>query len=356
MTARRELVRVGAPLGALVLLGFAALPPGLAGLVAVPLVVGAVLEVRRVRALVRDLREVEAYAAVTVVEEGEGGAALEILVPDEAPRVRSREARALVRRIEDAAARARLALAEQQARADAELRSEAVRARFTAAMGHELKTPLTSIVGFAAMLERRPAGELGPAQRESVVMIRRAAQELLRLLGDLLDSAKLDAGRLVLAPGLVPAVEVLTQAAAEARDVVEGRSLAIEASFQPGLPPLRVDRARLVQAIVAVFRHVARGLDRGTLVLAARRGEGPQGRSELHVEIRGPQRALSPGEQDRLFDAFHSARTAGGGRAGGLGLALSLARRLVRRSGGEVTALTDEAEGTRFVVSIPIDE
>ena len=123
-----------------------------------------------------------------------------------------------------------------------------------------------------------------------------------------------------------------------------------------GLPPLRVDRARLVQAIVAVFRHVARGLDHGTLVLAARRARDAHGRPELHVEVHDPQRPPAPGEAQRLFEAFHSTRTPGGGRAGGLGLALSLARRLVRLHGGEVSAIGDEAAGTRFVVSVPIDE
>lgn len=346
----RDVALVVALIVVLGLVAAATLPPLTAALACLPLALGAVWEALRARELGRDVASVDAYAALSRVESDR------VVSPDHPPAVRAETARALLARVDAAARRVEEAAAATREAARAEERSQAVRARFTAAMGHELKTPLGSIVGFSTVLERRPAGELSAAQRESVAMIRRGAEDLLRLLTDLLDSAKLDVGRLTLTLAYVPSVEVLTQAVKEARAIVEGRSVTIDSTFQPGMPPIRVDRARLVQAIVGVFRHVARGLDRGVLVLGARRAKGPQGRAELHVEIRDPQRALGPGEVERIFEAFRAVRTPGGGRPGGLGLALSLARRLVRLHGGDIAAEPDEAGGTRLVVSVPLDE
>lgn len=335
---------------AVALVAFATLPTLVAALASLTLALGAVGEAWGARERARELASVDAYAALSRVE------ADRLVSPDVAPVVRAQEARAVLARVHAAARRVQEAAAQAREQARAHERSQAVRARFTAAMGHELKTPLGSIVGFSTALERRPAEELCAAQRESVAMIRRGAEDLLRLLTDLLDSAKLDVGQLTLGLAWVPSVEVLTQAVKEARAIVEGRSVTIDSTFQPGMPPIRVDRARLVQAIVGVFRHIARGLDRGVLVLGARRAQGPHGRSELHVEIRDPQRALGPGEVERIFEAFRAVRAPGGGRPGGLGLALSLARRLVRLHGGDIAAEADEEGGTRLVVSVPIDE
>lgn len=333
----------------LVAIALALLPALVAIVVASPLVIVAVVALWQTSRIDAELDAIGAWARRCRVERDR------VVRPTPAPVARSMEGRSLLSRIDGVERLVARAEEDVQASVEESARSQSLRARFTAAMGHEIKTPLSSIAGFATMIERRAPGELTVGQRESIVMIRRGAQDLLRLLSDLLDSAKLDVGRLVLRRALVPSVSVLTEAVKEARAVVEARPITIESTLQPGLPPIRVDSARLVQAIVAVVRHAARGISSGKLELGARLGRGADEATELHVEIRDASRVLTAEEVDRVFVPFRASRTPEGGRPGGLGLALSLARRIAQLHGGDVSVESDEANGTRFVVAVPID-
>lgn len=252
-------------------------------------------------------------------------------------------------------------VAAEAVRADADAkaaieREEAVRARFMAAMGHELRSPLNSIVGFAQLLEDGTEGYLAPGQRESVVLIRRSAEDLLLLLTDVLDSARLDAGRLRIEKAWIPSVEIVTEAVRLGRSVIAGRAIAIEVEVQPGLPPVLVDRARIVQAVLATFRHAVRSTSSERIEVRARIGPDPWRRRALLVEVRDVQRALTREELERIFDSFRDVRDVSTGRRiGGLGLALALARKLVRLHGGEVWAESSPEEGTRYAVALRLE-
>ena len=249
----------------------------------------------------------------------------------------------------------------EEARSDALARAQiedarALRTRFMAAMSHELRSPLNSIVGFAQMLERGMEGALTDGQRESVTMVRRSAEELITLLTDILDLARLEAGLLELRRQWTPSVEILTQAVTRAQGLVEGREVEIVAELQPGLPPVHVDQRRIVQAVVALFRHSASSLSKTRIRLRARVAYGPPGpERHLRVEIHDAIGAIPPEEVERIFEAFQEITEPAGRRVGGLGMALSLARGLVRSHGGEAWADSFPGAGTILCVAIPLD-
>ena len=235
-------------------------------------------------------------------------------------------------------------------------RGRQLRTRFMAAMSHELRSPLNSVVGFAQVLERELSGPLTPDQRESVAMVRRSAEELLTVLTDVLDLARLEAGRLSIQPSWVPSVEILTEAVRRGQVLVAGRDIVIEPELQPGLPPVHVDEGRVVQSVVALFRSAALRLRGGTIRLRARVASGPPGPTEqVRVEIRDILGALPRAEAEAIFDAFREIREPRGRRLGGLGMALSLARALVRLHGGDVWA-ADAGGETVLCVALPIGE
>lgn len=339
-------VRVAAPVLGFSLLALEILPSISAWFVFAPACVLAVLEGRRA---IEARRELDALAPWME--------SLEIIPSVLAPGIamQSEEAR---RTIQATCASVEAAALELEAEARAQERIEEEqrsRSRFMSAMGHELRSPLNSIVGFAQMLEEGADGPLASGPRESVVMVRRSAQELLRLLTDILDSARLEAGRLQLRRAWTPSVEIITESVHLGRKIIEGQAIEIDTLVQPGLPPVYVDRARVVQAVVAAFRHAARNKIEGVLQLRATTGRGPDERASLLVEVRDPSRTLHPDELARVFDAFGALRdTSSGQRRGGLGLALSLARSLVRLHGGEAWAESRAPEGTRYVVAIPL--
>ncbi len=222
-----------------------------------------------------------------------------------------------------------------------------VRARFMAAMGHELRSPLNSISGFAQLLEDGSDGPLNDAQRENVVLVRRAAGELITLLTDILDAARIEAGRVRLDRQWIAPVEVLTLALERSRAVSDVEHASVDAQVQPGLSPLFVDRARLGQALFNVLRALVRG--RPTIyarVREMREGDETVVRFELHD--RGTP--VTDADAARAFDPDPAARPQG--RSLALGLALSVARDLARLHGGDARAEPLDG-GTNWIVWVP---
>ena len=231
-----------------------------------------------------------------------------------------------------------------------------LRTRFMAAMSHELRSPLNSIVGFAQILERGLEGKLSEGQKESVTMVRRSAEELILLLTDVLDLARLEAGKLTLRREWIPSVEILTEAVSRGRSVVEGREVHIEAELQPGLPPVHADRRRIVQAVVALFRHASSSLRKTTIRLRTRIALGPPGPDRhLRVEIHDALGAIPQEEVEKIFEAFQEISAPTGRRVGGLGMALSLSRGLVRQHGGDVWAESFPGAGTILCIALPLE-
>jgi len=299
--------------------------------------------------------EREALAYATLVERLE--VAPDALHIPEAPEVSDpwlRELdRSLRNRSEELAITAREA--RQAERAIDEARQ--VRSQFMASMSHELRSPLNSIVGFAQILEDGIDGELSDGQRESVVMVRRSAEQLIALLTDTLDLARIEAGKLRLRRQWTPSVEILTEAVRRGREIVEGREVEIEAELQPGLPPVYADPARIVQAVVALVRHAARSMTRSSVRLRARTALGPPGPAQqLRLEFYDAVGALPRAEVERIFEAFREIAAPSGRRVGGLGMALSLSRELVRLHGGEVWADSVPGAGTVLCIALPLDE
>jgi signal transduction histidine kinase len=255
------------------------------------------------------------------------------------------------------ARRALAALAERDledakvaARARASLRPAGVRARFMAAMGHELRSPLNSIAGFAQLLEDGSEGPLNDAQRENVVLVRRAAEELITLLTDILDAARIEAGRVKLERQWIAPVEVLTLAIERARALPETERTTVDAVVQPGLSPLFVDRTRLSQALFNVLRAVARAS--GSTLRARVRETRERDRAVVRFEIHDPSTAIGDAEAARAFDPDPAARPKG--RSLALGVALSVARDLAKLHGGDARAEPSDG-GTSWIVWVPAE-
>jgi signal transduction histidine kinase len=225
---------------------------------------------------------------------------------------------------------------------------------FMASMSHDLRSPLNSILGFSELLTQG-GSSLSRAQCDSVRTIARSGFELLRLLNDVLDMARFEAGRLAIHEEWTPSVEILTEAVRQGREVIGDRDLEIVAELQPGLPPVYVDRERIVQAVVCLFRHAARTIDRGQIRMYARVASDPRtGDRRLRVDVIDPSGGIREEDRERIFEAFRDVTSTTGRRIGGLGLGLSLSRALVRAHGGDVLIESGSGAETTFTVAIPV--
>jgi signal transduction histidine kinase len=232
-----------------------------------------------------------------------------------------------------------------------------LRTQFLASMSHDLRSPLNSIVGFATLIESGAEGPVTDEQRESIQMITRSARDLLRLISNILDSARLEAGRLRLRRTFTPAGEILAQAVSEGKRLIGDKPLTIESEVTAALPTVYVDQDRIVQALVGLFSHAIDAMREGTIRLSARLANGPPGPAvpHLRVDVMDRGQGIRDSDQEALFEAFREMQEPSGRRIGGLGLGLSVARELVRAHGGDIWFETQAGYGTTFSVAIPLD-
>lgn len=235
--------------------------------------------------------------------------------------------------------------------------AQKLKTQFFASMSHDLRSPLNSILGFSDLLASEADGPLLPAQLENVRAIQKSGNELLVLLTDVLDSARLEAGRLPIRRAWVPCVELLTEATRRVKPLLRERGLDIHAELQPGLPPVHVDADRVVQIVTSLLTHVARAMERGTIRLRAREAAGPPGPSpQMRIDVVDVGQGIAESQREQIFEAFRSLTQPTGRRLGGLGLGLSLARGLARAHGGDVWVDSTSREGTTFAIALPLTE
>jgi len=249
---------------------------------------------------------------------------------------------------------ARMANEEARVRGVLE-RAERLRPRFMAWVSHDLRGPLNSIKGFAEILSRGEDPPLSPEQRESLMTIQESGEELLRLVTEIIDATRLLEGRIELHLGWTPIVTLLTEAIGQVRLLRRRRPVELETNLQPGLPVLKVDRARLVQALVSVLAFVQHPLEQGSVHVGVRVIDPrPERRGLVRFEIRASP-GVDLGDGKHLFEALRPERGPSGQRVAGLGVGLFLARGLVERHGGALGYHPGlQQSGGTFVLDLPI--
>lgn len=237
-------------------------------------------------------------------------------------------------------------LAEQQ-RQLAEQASHA-KSEFLATLGHEVRTPMTGVLGMSELLLQ---SDLQPRQRGQVEAIHGAGQHLLRLVDDALDLARIEAGKLVLdvhpyrIRALVGEVcELLAPLAAK-------KALAFDCTFADDVPEAVLgDSHRVRQILLNLGSNAIKFTESGHVSIRSAQGDG-----QLQICVRDTGPGLSASQQARLFQRFEQAHAAGSpGRQGGSGLGLAISQELAAAMGGSIGLESVPGEGARFTLRIPL--
>ncbi len=215
---------------------------------------------------------------------------------------------------------------------------------FLSSMSHELRTPLNSIVGFATLLGQRKGGELTERQAGFVNNIHTASRHLLALINELLDIAKIDAGRLELHSELFPAEDCVNEVLTVLMPQASVKSLQIKTVGAQ----LKVfcDRLRLKQILYNLLSNAIKFSPVGAQVTIA--FEEKQNAVCMTVSDQGP--GIAKAEQARIFEPFQSRN---GRKEEGTGLGLAITRRLVEAHGGTITLESTPQQGSRFQMTLP---
>ena len=222
---------------------------------------------------------------------------------------------------------------------------------FVALISHDLRTPLTSIIGYTELArEEVPDAPLDDERRGYLEVVARSAERLLRLVDDLLFVARLQAGKgLDLTVADLDLAAVAEQAVREAQPRAAGRDLELRLSADSRPVPVRADRGRVFQLL-------------DNLVANAIKFTPPGGEIEVHVEhagdsavleVRDTGIGLDPEEAERLFDRFYRTTRAVESQIPGTGLGLYIARAITEAHGGRISAGARRGGGTVFRIELP---
>ena len=244
---------------------------------------------------------------------------------------------------------ARLYQSERRAREKAEEANKA-KSEFLANMSHELRTPLNAIAGYVELLKMELRGPLTPGQRTDLERISQNQRMLLTLIDDVLNFAKLEAGRLELETAAVPVDEVLASMEGLVRPLLLTRSLRYH--YAPADPSLTVfaDREKLQQILINLLTNAIKYTDHGEIRLSA--AEDPDGKTvSIHVKDTG--RGIAPEMLEQVFAPFVRVDRGYTRVTEGTGLGLAIARDLARLMNGDLRVSSELGKGSTFTLQLP---
>ena len=222
--------------------------------------------------------------------------------------------------------------------------------RLLAHVSHEMRNPLNGVLGMIALLQM---SELSEAQRRQLQLADSSARMALTLCNDLLDLAKIDAGRLEIRPAPCLLTQALDEVVQTFLPSAQLKGVDLRMELDATLhEQVLLDRLRLQQVLMNLVANAIKFTRRGHVLLSARWVQAPSG-GRLRVEVSDTGIGIAPHEQERLFQEFSQANGSVEAEFGGTGLGLALCRKLVRAMGGHIDLSSTPGQGSCFWFEIP---
>jgi signal transduction histidine kinase len=237
---------------------------------------------------------------------------------------------------------------ELQRRAGERDQLDRMKDEFVLTASHELRSPLTSVQGFAELLllERE---KLSPKQAETVEVILDNTRHLVRLLNDLLDLARSDAGRLTIRPQPAAAAGLIEDAVRTMRAQIDARRQRLDLEIEPDLPRIEADRDRIRQVLVNLLTNANEYCPEGANIgVKARRAD-----AEVEVEVIDNGPGIPEQQLEHIFERFTRGDAGETQRVGGTGLGLAISKSLIELHGGRIEAESTPGHGATFRIRLP---
>ena len=253
---------------------------------------------------------------------------------------------------------------EREARLEAEAASQA-KSDFLAIMSHELRTPLNAVLGYAELLELGISGPLTDAQRQQLSRIGLSGRHLLGLVNEVLDLAKVEAGRLSVRSTPATASEAVASAVALIQPQAAAHGLELEVRPLPEPPPVYVgDDERVRQILVNLLSNAVKftpvggkiTIEASTNVAPDREARLLGNRTYIAMRVSDSGVGIPQNKLISIFDPFVQAESGHTRSKEGSGLGLTISRRLARLMGGDLTVKSTDGQGATFTLWLPADE
>ncbi|PYO48527.1 MAG: histidine kinase [Gemmatimonadetes bacterium] len=244
-------------------------------------------------------------------------------------------------------------LAEQNTRLQWQSRelekANRLKSEFLASMSHELRTPINALIGYASLMLDRIYGDLTPRQEEGLNRIQGAAQHLLALINDILDLAKIEAGRMPLHLDDVTLGDIVTEISQQIEPLVKKKQLTFTVEIPSRSLVLHTDRTKVKQILLNLLSNAVKFTHHGGIWLTVSKDE-----ADLRFDVRDTGIGIRENDLESIWEDFRQVDQSRTREFGGTGLGLSITRKLVDALGGHVFAESTFGKGSTFTVVLPI--
>jgi len=223
------------------------------------------------------------------------------------------------------------------------------KSEFLANMSHELRTPLNAVIGFSEVLQERMFGELNEKQADYVSDIHSSGRHLLSLINDILDLAKIEAGRMELEPSDFHLPSMLETALTLVRERAQRHGIALSLNVAPDVGVVRGDERKLKQVTLNLLSNAVKFTPEGGSVRLAAHANA----AALEVSVTDTGVGIAPEDQALVFEEFRQVGSDSTRKAEGTGLGLALAKKFVELHGGTIRLESQPGRGSTFTFTLP---
>ncbi len=224
-----------------------------------------------------------------------------------------------------------------------------LKSRFLSEMSHELRSPLNSIKGLTGFLLARTDGELSPEQEKQVQFIRQAAEALSTLVEDVLDVAKVEAGKATVRNGSFEINDLFDSLQGTIEPMIDHRSVSLNFDKPTDIPTVLSDEGKIAQILRNFLTNAVKFTERGQIRVSAQRGP----KDTVIFSVKDTGIGIAADDLNRIFEEFGQIENPLQKRVKGIGLGLPLTRKLAQLMGGGVSVQSEPGVGSTFFAVVP---
>jgi len=231
--------------------------------------------------------------------------------------------------------------------------ADRLKSQFLANMSHELRTPLNSIIGFSRVILKGIDGPVTELMQQDLTAIYNSGQHLLGLINDILDSAKIEAGKMELAFDEVNIQDLTHSVLSTMSGLIKDKPIEMRQFIEQDTPTVRADAIRIRQVMINLLSNAAKFTEEGSITVnvAPYREDG---KKLVKISVTDTGSGISIQDQEKLFQAFSQVDASPTRKSGGTGLGLSICKQLINMHGGQIWVESKEGEGSTFHFTLPL--